>query len=110
MRKSMLISLIAIFVGFGSIISNVSAYTWGPIEAHVTGIEASYMPGWVDIIIDVAAGPFNAGSELTFTSTNPDAVKSIYSLALTALTSCHRIRLYGENNGAIDNIYILNTF
>lgn len=94
--------------------SPANAYDW-MIEAHVTVVEASYMPDRVTFAIDQAPStscPVNTfliwearGSDA---ATRAASSQGVLSTLLTALVGQRTVRLYGSNTGcSIQFIHIL---
>ena len=89
------------------------AYDWD-VVAHVTQIEASYVPTQVYFAIDQNAGTCAAGPWLLFTGNAAggsltDNVKAIYAGLLTALQSGNQVEVYGNNAGCtVTFVHFLN--
>ena len=87
--------------------STQPAYDWQISNAHVTSIEATYMPTAVLFTVDVNAGSCAAGSWLKWSGIEADQAtaqannKAIYALLLASKLSGATVRMFGSNSGCL---------
>ena len=80
------------------------AYDWG-ITAHVTIVEATYMPNLITFTIDKNAGTCAAGTWMSWpgqgatTADKQSNAKAVMALLMTAEVTGNSINLYGVNSG-----------
>ncbi len=94
---------------------SATAGNWTVFTAHVTRVEASYMPNLITFQIDQAAGACAAGQFLQWSPQGSDEEKQIananavYSLLMTALATGKQVTIYGnDTNCAASLIHIFN--
>ena len=64
------------------------------ITAHVTALEASYLPSMVTFWLDAGSGSCPVGTMLKWSKPDAENNKAIYSTLLTALTAGNSVRFY----------------
>ena len=80
------------------------AFDWS-VTAHVTMVEATYMPAQVTFLIDQAGGSCAAGQTLSWTAAGSDSTllsanaSAVFSLLMTAKVSGQAVTLFGSNSG-----------
>lgn len=84
------------------------AYDWSASGAHVTVLEASYMPSSITFAVDASMdASCPAGSWLTYRGQGPDAasqlenIKAVYAMLLGAKLSGQTLDLYGNDAGCL---------
>jgi hypothetical protein len=81
----------------------MEAADWTVSSAHVTLVEASYMPSAVYFYVDAQAGPCAAGSYLQYVGQGPDQAtkqanaKAVFALLLAAKLSGQTVQIDGSN-------------
>jgi hypothetical protein len=87
-RKNIVICL-SLFLACAS-----SAQALETITAHVTALEASYLPSMVTFWLDAGSHSCPVGTMLKWSKPDPDNNKAVYSTLLTALTAGNSVRFY----------------
>jgi len=89
------------------------AYDWNVPTAHVTRLEATYMPNTIAFQIDQAAGSScPAGTMLNYGAQGADQptrianAQAVYSALLTALAAGRSVTLYGNVNCTVTFVHI----
>lgn len=93
------------------------AYDMSVANAHVTGIEVSYVPGQLRFSLDAAiSSGCPAGTFLSYNGNGADAaakaanVNAVYSALLTAEATGHSVTVFGTASGCIaEFVYIFST-
>jgi hypothetical protein len=67
-------------------------------QAHVTQVEATYMPAEITFWVDTGTTSCPTGSLIKWINGSPDNVKSVFAMLIAALNSGNRIQ-YFVNNG-----------
>jgi len=82
-----------------------AAFDW-KAEAYVTGLEPTYMPGWIAFQVDAPAGTCAAGAWLNYTAQGRTKTAkqansaAAFNVLLAAQTAHKRVRLFGFNSGS----------
>ncbi len=80
-------------------------------QAHVTLVEATYMPGRVQFQLDAGTPSCPAGTWVAWANSNTDNNKSVYALLLAAVSSGKEVQIFfnnGETSCTAQFVYALS--
>jgi len=90
------------------VVAPAFAYDWQASGAHVTVLEASYMPSSITFAVDASMdSSCPAGAWLTYRVQGPDTasqlenIKAVYAMLLGAKLSGQTLDIYGNDAGCL---------